>query len=372
MINQILYSLHDSLDFPNTDNIISVASEQVGTIHRPGKASAGRLGGLLGARREFRSHSSHLLLLVQIVEDDGVGGGDGKSVGGGREGDVSDFVIHINVEVLEAGGEIPDEDLTVLTSRSTDGTIGRDGDLVDKLGVTNEVVLDLHGLEVPDLDDLIVTAGDHARGLSGGDEAHAADPIVVTLLIEGVLAFTEGVPELDVAITTAGHDQTVIGGEADGEDVLAVTNEGLLAFTGLQVPETDSVIPSSRESIFTIVGDADILDNVRMTVKGLEGSTVGHNERGILNDFTSMKLPDHTGLITGRSDDGVSIDRRRSDGGDPSVVALKATAKANLSRHVLKKGISTQFNTHYAQPHSHRLDKLTYIQRIKLSKFFKE
>lgn len=339
MITQIFRCLHDSLDFPNTDNIISVASEQVGTVHRPGQASAGRNGGLLGARRELRSDNSHLLLLIQIIEDDALGGGNGESVGGRGEGNISDFSIHINVEVLKTSGEIPDEDLTVLTSRSTDRTIGRDGNLVDELGVANEVVLDLHGLEVPDLHNLIITTGDHTRNFSGRDEADTADPVIVTLLVEGELALTEGVPELDAAIATARHDQTVIGGEADGEDILAVTNESLLASTSGQVPKTDGVIPRSRESILTIEGKADILDNVRMTMEGLEGSTVGQNEGRIFNGFTSTELPHHAGLITGRSDNSVGIDRRRGDGGDPSVVTLKATAKTNLSRHVLKMRI---------------------------------
>ena len=327
-------------DFPDTDDIISVTSEKVSTIDRPGQAVADGDGGLLGANREFGSNSSQLFLLVHIVESDAGGGGNGKDVGGRREGDVGNFVIEINVEVLKTGGEIPDEDLTVLTSRSTDGTVGRDSNLVDELGMADEVVFDLHGIQTPNLHNLIVTAGNNAGGFGGRNEADTAHPIIVTLLVESVLAFTESVPELDAAITTAGHDQTVIGGEAHGKDVLVVTNQGLFAFAGSQVPETDGVIPGSRESVLTIEGDANVLDNVRMAMERSDGSTVGQNERGIFNEITGTELPKHTGLVARRSDDGVSIGRRRGNRGDPTVVTSKATTKTNLGRHFLLKGIS--------------------------------
>ena len=327
-------------DFPDTDDIISVTSEKVSTIDRPGQAVADGDGGLLGANREFGSNSSQLFLLVHIVENDASGGGDGEDVGGRGEGDVGDFVIEINVEVLETGGEIPDEDLTVLTGRSTDGTVGRDSNLVHELSVANEVVFHIHVVQAPHLHNLIVTAGNNAGGFGGGDEAHTAHPIVVALLVESVLAFTESVPQLDAAIATAGHDQTVIRGEAHRKNVLAVTNQGLFAFASGQVPETDGVIPGGRESVLTVEGNANVLHDVRMTMEGSQGSTVGQNERGIFNRFTGTELPNHTGLVARRSDDGVGIGRRRGNGSDPTVVTLKATTKTNFGRHFLQKTIS--------------------------------
>jgi hypothetical protein len=207
--------------------------------------------------------------------------------------------------------------------------------------VTNEVVLNLHGLKIPHLHDLIITAGNHAELILGGNEADAADPIVVVTLLKSVLAFTNGVPELDGTITTTGEDEAVIRTEASGENILLMTKEGLLALTAQNVPETNSVIPGSSQSILTISSKGNFLNNVRVTFEGAGRNTHGHNLGGILNNLTRLDLPDEASLITRGGDNGVLIFRRSSDGGDPSVVAKEASTKNKLSRHSLK-GISSQ------------------------------
>ena len=47
----------------------------------------------------------------------------------------------------------------------------------------------------------------------------------MTLFLDGVLANTQSIPQLDGAITSGGDDLTVVSGEGDGENVLGVTNE---------------------------------------------------------------------------------------------------------------------------------------------------
>ena len=56
-------------------------------------------------------------------------------------------------------------------------------------------------------------------------EAHAGHPLGVALVGDGELAVAEGVPQLDGAVTGAGDDLTVVGGEGDGEDIVGVADE---------------------------------------------------------------------------------------------------------------------------------------------------
>jgi hypothetical protein len=55
----------------------------------------------------------------------------------------------------------------------------------------------------------------------------------VGVLGDGVLALSEGIPELDGPVSGAGDDLTVVGGEGHAEDVLFVVVElpgGLASF----------------------------------------------------------------------------------------------------------------------------------------------
>ena len=47
----------------------------------------------------------------------------------------------------------------------------------------------------------------------------------MTLFLDGVLANTQSIPQLDGAITGGGDDLTVVSGEGDGENVLGVADE---------------------------------------------------------------------------------------------------------------------------------------------------
>ena len=55
----------------------------------------------------------------------------------------------------------------------------------------------------------------------------------MTVSGEGVLAGTEGVPDLDGVIAGSGGDVAVIRAEGDGEDVLSVAVEDDVGLAGL-------------------------------------------------------------------------------------------------------------------------------------------
>merc|ERR1712107_275506 len=49
-----------------------------------------------------------------------------------------------------------------------------------------------------------------------------ANPVAVTLVLDGVLALGQGVPQLDGPVPAGGHDLPVVSGEGHGQHVLAV------------------------------------------------------------------------------------------------------------------------------------------------------
>lgn len=93
------------------------------------------------------------------------------------------------------------------------------------------------------LDELVPASGDDDGVLGVGREAHARHPLGVTLVGDGVLAVTEGVPELDRSVAGTGNDLAVVGGERDGEDVVGVSNEAAGGVAGGELPEAEGLVP---------------------------------------------------------------------------------------------------------------------------------
>ena len=77
----------------------------------------------------------------------------------------------------------------------------------------------------------------------------------MALVSDGVLAVTEGVPELDAAVAGAGDNLAVVGGEGDGKDVVGVADEAAGRGTGSELPETQSLVPRRRQSVGTVGRD---------------------------------------------------------------------------------------------------------------------
>lgn len=141
-----------------------------------------------------------------------------------------------------------------------------------------------------DLDELVPASGDDDGVLGVGGEANAGDPLGVALVGDGVLAVTEGVPQLDGAVTGTGDDLTVVGGEADGKDVVVVADETAGGLAGGKLPEAEGLVPGRGQSVGTVGGDHTVGDDVRVTVEGALGVAVG----GLITG----KVPDDEGLVT--------------------------------------------------------------------------
>ena len=105
------------------------------------------------------------------------------------------------------------------------------------------------------LDELVPAGGDNDGVLGVGAESDARDPLGVALLADGVLAVTEGVPQLDRSVARARDDLSVVGREGDGEDVVGVADKSSSGGASGELPEAQGLVPRSGQSVSTIGGD---------------------------------------------------------------------------------------------------------------------
>lgn len=77
----------------------------------------------------------------------------------------------------------------------------------------------------------------------------------MTLVSDGELAISEGVPELDCSVTGAGNNLAVVGREGDGEDIVGVADKSAGGVAGGEFPQTESLVPGAGESVGTVRGD---------------------------------------------------------------------------------------------------------------------
>ena len=68
-------------------------------------------------------------------------------------------------------------------------------------------------------------------------------PLRMAIILDVILALSEGIPELDGSIARAGDNLSVVRAEAHRQHVGGVTNKAARGCTGVQIPETESVIP---------------------------------------------------------------------------------------------------------------------------------
>jgi hypothetical protein len=174
---------------------------------------------------EFRLQLINLALLLQIKDDDAAGGGSAEPVSVGREDKGVDLITSSQgVEVLRLI-QVPQHGGSVLSTGGAKRSIWGDSDGVDVTGVANVVSLKTAAGKLPNLDQLVPTRADNNRVLRIWAESNTGNPFRVTLLGDGELAVSEGVPELDGSVSGARNDLSIIGGEGNGENVIGVANE---------------------------------------------------------------------------------------------------------------------------------------------------
>ena len=317
-------------DVPDTDEVVGVTGEEGGAIGRPGEGDAldgGGLGvlafflGFLLGVGELRFQASDALLGFEVPDHDGGGGGGAQPVPDGREAQSVDDVTGFQRGEVVAQVEVPEHSGTVLTTRSAERTIGRHGNGVNVASVAHEVGAELAVVEVPDLDDAVPTGRDDERNLEVRAETDAGDPFLVAIFLDGVLALTESVPQVDSSVARTRHNLTVIGGEGNGEDILGVTNEAASGGTTVQVPETESTVARTGEGELTIGRDGDILDEVGVT------SQTSLGDAGLVLIIFLAEGPHDEGFVARSGQDHVGGFHGGSDGSDPSAVSLQLPAE---------------------------------------------
>jgi hypothetical protein len=105
------------------------------------------------------------------------------------------------------------------------------------------------------LDELVPTAGDDDRVLRVRAETDARDPVGVALVGDGVLAVTEGVPQLDSSVARAGNNLTVVGRERNGKNVVGVADKSPSSGTGSQLPKSQGLVPRGGQGVRAIGGN---------------------------------------------------------------------------------------------------------------------
>ena len=73
----------------------------------------------------------------------------------------------------------------------------------------------------------------------------------MTLLLDVKLALSQSVPKLDRLVPRSGDDLPVVSRERDGQDVGGVTDESSSGRAGVQVPESEGVVPRRGEGELT-------------------------------------------------------------------------------------------------------------------------
>jgi len=261
-------------DFPDSDQIVRVTSKESAAIVAPSNSETSWVGNLGLEVRVVLVEFSNQSLALKIPDSDSRVGGSAQPVASWGEGErVDDVSTFEGVQVL-ALIEIPQSDATVFSSRSAQGTVRRDSDSVDVTRVTSQVVLQLAVTQVPDLDERVPTTRDDHWVGSVWREADSAGPFSVSLFFDGVLALTQGVPQLDGLISGGGDDLSVVSRESNAQDVLGVTDEAAGGGSKVEVPQSQGAIPRARESKLTVRRDGEVRNKVRVSMERLLWDTV--------------------------------------------------------------------------------------------------
>ena len=88
----------------------------------------------------------------------------------------------------------------------------------------------------------------------------------MSLLLDGVLALGQSVPQLDRLVTAGRHDLPVVRGEGHREDVLGVILEPPGGLAGAEVPQSETLVPGAGESEVSIRGEDHVRNKVTKEV----------------------------------------------------------------------------------------------------------
>jgi len=182
-------------------------------------------------------------LVWEVIDSDSVLGTNDEPEELGSEKDDVNWGLSVDLLEVSSFNKVPDVDLSVSSTGSDEVGVWSQVEGVDLSVVSNEGVLKLHCGVVPDLDGSVPGGRDDDWGLDVVEVSDAGNPVVVWVLVDGELADTVDVPDLQVLVHGSGSDLSIVWGEGNREDISLVTDEGLSGLSGLQVPESDGSVP---------------------------------------------------------------------------------------------------------------------------------
>jgi len=183
------------------------------------------------------------LLVWEVINLDTFLGTNNEPVDlGGEENDVN-WGFSVDFFKMSSLNEVPDVDLTVSTTGGDEVGVWCEIKGVDLSLVSYEGVHEGHDGVIPNLDGLIPRGGDNDWLLDIVEVSNAGNPVGMWVLVNGELADSVDVPNLDGFIDGSRGDLSVVWGEGNGEDILGVTDKGLVGLGGLEVPKSDGTIP---------------------------------------------------------------------------------------------------------------------------------
>merc|ERR1739838_1008649 len=246
---------------PDTDLVIRVTSKQSLTISRPshrqalGRSSLGRVSGYFGF--ELLNH----VLAFKIPNLDGWASGSAQPVAvGGEAKGVDGIGVIQSVQVLAAGG--------------AQRTVGRHGYGVQVSGVSDVVGLEPTVGQVPDLDIFVPAARNNDWVLVVGGEPNARDPFSVSLLLDGVFALSQSIPQLDGLVSRSTDNLPIIGRKSNAQNIVAVVFKTPCGTSSGQIPQSQVLVPRSGQGKVSIRREDNIRNKVSVSMETLLGDSI--------------------------------------------------------------------------------------------------
>ena len=155
----------------------------------------------------------------------------------------------------------------------------------------------------------------------------------MALILDGVLALSQGVPQLDGLVSAGRHDLPVVSREGHGEDVLGVVLEPAGGLAGAEVPQPEVLVPGPGQGEVAVGGENHVGHEVGVAVEPL----LGHSVLAVL----PSQLPDNQRLVTTGGEDHIGVLRVGGDLSHPAIVApqspseLQGLGHDNFSRPFL-------------------------------------
>lgn len=135
---------------PHSDDVVSVTSEQVLTVSRPSQRD-GLWVLSLSANSELWLQLVQQSSLLQVENLDSRRSGSSQPVSVWRESQSVNLGGSVQSVQGGVGVQVPQDDDTILTSRSVQRSIWGNGDAGNVSGVANEVSIELEVAQVPRL-----------------------------------------------------------------------------------------------------------------------------------------------------------------------------------------------------------------------------